>query len=64
MRTISDTSETTLNAHIQIIEIPEKKKRERERGKKIFEEIIVENYPNKRKEIANKSKKHREPETG
>ena len=32
---------------------PRKKKRERERGKKIFEEIIVENYPNKRKEIAN-----------
>ena len=56
MRTVSDTSETILNAHIQIIGIPGEKREhacERERGKKIFEEIIVENYSNRRKEIAN-----------
>jgi len=58
LRTVSDTSVTILNAHIQIIGIPGEKRgrereRERERGKKRFEEIIVENYSNRRKEIAN-----------
>ena len=47
MRTVSETSGTTLNTPT----FPEKE--EKEKGsKKIFEEITVENFPNKGKEIA------------
>ena len=46
--------------NIQIIGIPEEE--EKEKGtEKIFEEIIVENFPNMGKEII---RKHRESHTG
>ena len=45
MRTVSETSGTTLNEPtIQIVGVPEE---EKEKGfEKTFEEIIVENFPN------------------
>ena len=47
--------------NIQIIEAPEEEKK---KGyEKIFEETIVENYPNMEREII-KSKKHKESHTG
>ena len=47
--------------NIQIIEIIEEEKK---KGyEKIFEEIIVENFPNMEKEII-KSKRHKESHTG
>ena len=47
--------------NIRIIGVPEE---EKEKGaEKIFEEIIVENFPNTGKEIV-KSRKHRESHTG
>ena len=47
--------------NIQIIEIIEEEKK---KGyEKIFEEIIVENFPNTEKEII-KSKRHKESHTG
>ena len=48
MRTISETSRTTLNATTFESQGSQKKKTKR---KKIFEEIIVENFPKMRKEI-------------
>ena len=49
--------------NIRIIGIPEEE--EKKKGtEKIFEEIIVENFPNMRKEIVRKSGKHRESHTG
>ena len=49
--------------NIHIIGVPEEE--EREKGpKKIFEEITVENFPNMGKEIAPKSRKCRESQTG
>ena len=48
--------------NIPIIEVPEEK--EKKKGyEKIFEEIIVENFPNIEKEII-KSKRHKESHTG
>ena len=48
--------------NIRIIVVPEEE--ERKKGnEKIFEEIIVENFPNMGKEII-KSRKHRESHTG
>ena len=47
--------------NIQIIGVPEEEKK---KGfEKIFEEIIVENFPNMEKEIV-KSKRHKESHTG
>ena len=52
MRTVSQTSGTTLNAPTFEIGGPEEE--EKKRGtEKIFEEIIVENFPNMGKEIVN-----------
>ena len=49
--------------NIRIIGVPEEE--EREKGpEKIFEEIIVENFPNMGKEMAPKSRKCRESHTG
>ena len=49
--------------NIHIIRVPEGE--EREKGpEKIFEEIIVENFPNMGKEIATQLRKHRESHTG
>ena len=48
--------------NIQIIGVPEEEKK---KGyEKIFEKIIVENMANMEKEIANQSKRHKEPHTG
>ena len=47
---------------LRIIGAPEKE--EKKKGyEKIFEEIIVENFPNREKEIV-KSKRHKESHTG
>ena len=49
--------------NIRIIGVPEGE--EKEKGsEKIFEEIIVKNFPNTGKEIVNQSRKHRESHTG
>ena len=49
--------------NIHIIGVPEGE--EREKGpEKIFEEIIVENFPNMGKEIATQSRKRSESHTG
>ena len=48
--------------NVLIIRVPEEEEKEK-RPEKIFEEIIVENFPNKGKEII-KSRKHREFHTG
>ena len=47
--------------NIWIIGVPEEEKKKE--YEKIFEEIIVENFPNMEKEIA-KSKRHKESHTG
>ena len=44
--------------NIRVIEVPEEREKKR-KTQKIFEEIIVENFPNMGKEIV-KPKKHRE----
>ena len=51
MRIISETSGTILNTNILIIGVLEEEKKKW--YDKIFEEIIVENFPNIGKEIAN-----------
>ena len=51
MRIISETSGTILNTNILIIGVLEEEKKKR--YEKIFEEIIVENFPNTGKEIVN-----------
>ena len=48
---------------IQIIGVPEDEEKKK-RTDKIFEEIIVENFPNMGKEIVNQVQKHREYHTG
>ena len=50
MKTISETSGTTLNATFRIIGVPEEEEKKKE-SEKIFEEIIVQNFPNMGKEI-------------
>ena len=52
MRTVSETSGTTLNAPTFEIGIPEEEEKKKE-SEKIFEEIITENFPNMGKEIVN-----------
>ena len=51
------------HTNIQIIGAPEEDK-ENKGYEKIFEEIIVENFPNMEKEIAKQSKSHKESHTG
>ena len=51
MRTVPETSGTRLKHSIRIIGLPEKEEKEK-RSEKIFEEIIVENFPNMGKDIA------------
>ena len=53
MRTVSETSGTTLNALTFELEGSQKKKRGKKGSEKIFEEIIVKNFPNMGKEIVN-----------
>ena len=51
------------HTNIQIIGAPEEDK-ENKGYEKIFEEIIVENFPNMEKEIAKQSKSHKESHMG
>ena len=53
VRTVSETSGTTLNAPTFELYGSQKKKRKKKGTEKIFEEIIVENFPNRGKEIVN-----------
>ena len=48
--------------NIQIIWVPEEEKKEG--YEKIFEEIIVENFPNMEKEIVSQSERQEESHTG
>ena len=49
--------------NIRVIGVPEEE--EKKKGtEKIFEEIIVENFPNMGKEIVNQVQEHRESHTG
>ena len=59
---LRDLWDNIKRTNIQIIGVPgeEEKKKEYE---KIFEEIIVENFPNMEKEIV-KSKRHKKSNTG
>ena len=58
---LRDLWENIKCTNIQIIGVPEEEKNKG--SEKIFEEIIVENFPNMRKEIV-KSRKHRDCHTG
>ena len=49
--------------NIQIIGVPEEEEKKKE-YEKFFEVITVENFPNMEQEIVNKSKKHKESQTG
>ena len=60
---LRDLWDNTKHTNIRIIGIPEEE--EKKKGsEKIFEEIIVENFPNMGKEIVPKSRKHRESHPG
>ena len=50
------------HTNIQIIGVPEEEKKKE--TEKIFEEIIVENFPNMGKEIVNQVQEARESHTG
>ena len=52
MRTVSETSGTTINAPTLEYKDP-RRRRGKEGTEKIFEEIMVENFPNLGKEIVN-----------
>ena len=59
---LRDLWDNIKNTNIRIIGAPEEE--EKKKGtEKIFEEIIVENFPNMGKEIV-KSRKHRQSHTG
>ena len=59
---LSDFWDNIKHTNIRIIGVPEEE--DKKKGtEKIFEEIIVENFPNMGKEIVN-SRKHRESHTG
>ena len=59
---LRDLWDISKNTNIRIIGVPEEE--EKKKGyEKIFEEIIVENFPNREKEIV-KSKRHKESHTG
>ena len=60
LRDLGDNIKCT---NIRVIGFPEGE--EKKKGyEKIFEEIIVENFPNMEKEIAKQSKSHKESHTG
>jgi len=64
MRTLSETSGIPLNAPTFELYGFQKKKKKKKGPEKIFEEIIVENFPNTGKKIITKSRKQRETHTG
>jgi len=51
---LSSTSDNIKNTNIWIIEVPEEEEKKKS-YEKIFEEIIVEHFPNMEKEIVKKS---------
>ena len=53
MRTVSETSGTTLNASTFELYGVQEEEEKKKGTEKIFEEIIVENFPNMGKEIVN-----------
>ena len=60
---LRDIWENIKHTNIQIIGFPEEE--EKKKGhEKIFEEIIVENFPNMEKERVIKSRRHKESRTG
>ena len=60
---LRDLWDNIKRTNIQIIGVPEEEKMKA--YEKIFEEIIVENFPNMEKEIKTiKSKRHKESHTG
>ena len=61
--TLRDLYDNIEHTNIRIIGVSEEKEKKK-RTDKIFEEIIVENYPNMGKEMSVKSRKHRESHTG
>ena len=60
---LRDLQDSVKCPNIGIIGVPEKKDK-KNHDEKIFEEIIVENFPKMGKEIITKSKKPRESQTG
>ena len=60
--TLRDLWDNIKCTNIRIIGVQEEEKKKG--TEKIFEDIIVENFPNMGKEIVNKSRKHRESHTG
>ena len=62
MRTVRELWDNIKHTNIRILGVPEEEEKKK-RTEKIFEEIIVENFPNMGKEIV-KSRKHRESHTG
>ena len=59
---LRDLWDNIRSTNIRIIGVPEKEEKKKE-TEKIFEEIIVKNFPNMGKEIV-KSREHREYHTG
>ena len=59
---LRDLWDNSKHTNILIIGVPEEEKKKG--SEKIFEEIIVENFPNMGKEIVNQVRKHRESHTG
>ena len=51
-------------SNIRIIGVSEEKEQIKKEYEKIFEEIIVENFPNMETEISIKPKRHKESHTG
>ena len=49
--------------HIQFIGVPDEEEKKKV-YEKVFEEVIVENFPNMEKEIVNQSKRCKEFHTG
>ena len=59
----SDLWDNIKCTNIRILGVPEEEET-KERYEKIFEEIIVENFPNMEKEIVNQVQEHKESHTG
>ena len=59
---LRDDWDNIKRTNLGIMGVPEEEKKKGH--EKIFEEIIVENFPNMEKEIANQFKRHKESHTG
>ena len=62
--TNNEKTEREIKETIPFTIATEKKRKEKEKHEKIFEEIIVEKFSNMEKEIFNQSKRHKESHTG